>query len=175
MLSAPWRRTSSSRDRPWPRGVLDCASRVVLGVRVVDERCWLGTGASAGAFDDFYEATNQRVLRATYALTGDLEEARDCTQDAYERAWRRWDQVERHADPEAWVRSAARRLAVSRWRRSRVAVKKLHLLSRRESSPEPSGDHVLLMAALRQLERGQREAIVLHHLCGLSVEEVAAE
>ncbi len=113
--------------------------------------------SEAASFDDFYLATSQRVLRATYALTGDLEEARDCAQEAYERAWRRWGHVDAHPDPEAWVRSTARRLAVSRWRRSRVAVSKLHLLRGPESLPAPSDDHVLLVAVFQQLERGSEK------------------
>lgn len=135
----------------------------------------MGAQDATGSFDDFYQATSKRVVRTTYALTGDLEEARDCTQEAYERAWKRWGFVERHADPEAWVRSTAHRLAISRWRRSRVAIRKLHLLRTADSVPAPSDDRVVIAAILQQLVRGQREAIVLHHLCGLSVEEVAAE
>lgn len=130
---------------------------------------------ATGSFDDFYQATSQRVLRTTYALTGDLEEARDCTQEAYERAWKRWSLVACHADPAAWVRSTAHRLAISRWRRSRVAMRKLHLLRTADSMPAPSDDRVVVAAILQQLGRGQREAVVLHHPCGLSVEEVAAE
>jgi RNA polymerase sigma-70 factor (ECF subfamily) len=38
---------------------------------------------------------------------------------------------------------------------------------------EPSPDTVALVAALRQIPQAQREAIALHHLCELSVEEVA--
>jgi len=40
---------------------------------------------------------------------------------------------------------------------------------------EPSPDTVALVAALRQIPDAQRRAIVLHHLCGLSVDEVAVE
>jgi len=39
----------------------------------------------------------------------------------------------------------------------------------------PGDDHLELMAALRQINPEQRRAIVLHHLCDLSVEEVAHE
>ena len=39
----------------------------------------------------------------------------------------------------------------------------------------PSDDYTALVAALRQISADQRRAIVLHHLCDLSVEEVARE
>ena len=46
---------------------------------------------------------------------------------------------------------------------------------RRCYAPEPSPDNVALVAALKEIPEAQRRAIVLHHLVGLSVEEVAVE
>jgi RNA polymerase sigma-70 factor (ECF subfamily) len=42
-------------------------------------------------------------------------------------------------------------------------------------SPEISPDYVAIVAALRKISESQRRAIVLHHLVGLSVTEIAAE
>ena len=42
-----------------------------------------------------------------------------------------------------------------------------------ETTAAPSEDHALLVRALRDLSQPQRDAVVLHHLVGLSVEEVA--
>ena len=44
---------------------------------------------------------------------------------------------------------------------------------RPETMSAPSEDHALLVRALRDLSQPQRDAVVLHHLVGLSVEEVA--
>ncbi len=44
-----------------------------------------------------------------------------------------------------------------------------------ESEPGPGPERAALVAALRQLPESQRMAIVLHHLCDLSVEQVASE
>ena len=41
--------------------------------------------------------------------------------------------------------------------------------------PEIGPDRVALIAALRRLPEAQRRAVVLHHLCDLSVEQVAEE
>jgi RNA polymerase sigma-70 factor (ECF subfamily) len=41
--------------------------------------------------------------------------------------------------------------------------------------PELSPDSVTLVAALRRIPEAQRRAIVLYHLAGLTVEQVAAE
>ena len=125
------------------------------------------------SFDDFYRATSRRVLHHVYALTGDLAEAQDCVQEAYARAWQRWSRVQTHDDPEGWVRTVARRVAVSRWRRTRTAMGYLLHHGRPETMSAPSEDHALLVRALRDLSQPQRDAVVLHHLVGLSVEEVA--
>lgn len=128
---------------------------------------------TADSFDDFYRATSRRVLHHVYALTGDLAEAQDCVQEAYARAWQRWSRVRTHEDPEAWVRMVARRIAVSRWRRTRTAMGYLLHHGRPQTTAAPSEDHALLVRALRDLSQPQRDAVVLHHLVGLSVEEVA--
>ncbi len=41
--------------------------------------------------------------------------------------------------------------------------------------PPPEPHHVLLVQALRRIPEAQRRAVVLHHLCDLTVEQVAAE
>jgi RNA polymerase sigma-70 factor, ECF subfamily len=127
------------------------------------------------SFDDFYRTTSRRVVHHVYAMTGDLTEAQDCVQEAYARAWQRWSRVGSLDDPEAWVRTVARRVAVSRWRRTRTAARHLLVHGREQTAPAPSDDHRVLVDALRRISPAQRHAIVLHHLVGLSVEEVAAQ
>lgn len=72
----------------------------------------------AESFDDFYRTTRARTCACIYALTGDLAEAQDATQEAYIRAWERWRNVGEYADPEAWVRTVAWRVAASQWRKA---------------------------------------------------------
>ena len=131
---------------------------------------------AAQSYDEFYRACSARLSGQLYLLTGDREEARDCVQEALERAWTRWGTVNELADPEAWVRTVARRLSVSRWRRTRNSA----LAWTRHGSPPvvdatDSGDRDALVAALRRLPADQRTALVLHHLCDLDVAAVAAE
>lgn len=131
--------------------------------------------ADAAEFDAFYLGTSRRLVRQLFLLTGDLTEAEDVVAEAYERAWLRWSYVRELDSAEAWVRTVARRLAVSRWRRLRNAA----LAWRRHGTPSdvPALDerHVSLVAALAALPEKQRVAIVLHHLADLSVQQVAHE
>lgn len=126
-------------------------------------------------FDAFYLGSRRRLVHRLYAMTGDLGAAQDVVQEAYARAWQRWDRIGRYDDPEAWVRTVAWRLAAGRWRKARNAVSAQLRLGPPAPSLEPSPDTVVLVAALRRLPDAQRRAIVLHHLCDLPVEEVARE
>jgi RNA polymerase sigma-70 factor (ECF subfamily) len=71
--------------------------------------------ADAEGFDAFYQGSAHQVLSQLYAMCGDLEEARDCLQEGYARAWQRWDRLASYDNPAAWVRTAAWRVAL--WRR----------------------------------------------------------
>ncbi|GLH98213.1 RNA polymerase sigma24 factor [Phytohabitans aurantiacus] len=131
--------------------------------------------AENDGFDAFYAESRQRLFECLYALTGNAAEAQDVIQEAYARAWQRWSTVRGYGDPEAWVRTVARRIAISRWRRARNAVFAHRRAGPPPSIPGPNPDTVLLISALRRLPVPQREAIVLHHLVGLPVAEVARE
>ncbi|MFF9981125.1 SigE family RNA polymerase sigma factor [Streptomyces erythrochromogenes] len=127
-------------------------------------------------FDLFYTAAYPRLVGQLYALTGDYAEAQDVVQEAFVRAWdRRVSVLDGNRPPEAWIRTVAHRLAMSRWRRARHWWELVRGESAPRPAPEPSPDHVALVAALRRLPEAQRTAIVLHHLCDLSVEQTAAE
>jgi RNA polymerase sigma-70 factor (ECF subfamily) len=129
----------------------------------------------ADDFDAFYVATQQRLLAQLYAMTGDRSEAQDCLQEAYARAWQRWGSISSYDDPVAWVRTVAWRIATSRWHRARNATTAWTRHGPPADLAPPGEDTVTLVAALKRLPDAQRRAIVLHHLGGLSVEEIARE
>jgi RNA polymerase sigma-70 factor (ECF subfamily) len=127
-------------------------------------------------FDAFYISSRARLLRQLTAMTADPELAKDALQEAYERAWQRWGRVRGLDEPEAWVRTVAWRVTVSHHRRAAVATRFLPML-RRESSVAPvATDEVLdVQQALRGLPPEQRRVLVLHHMAGRSVEDIAGE
>jgi RNA polymerase sigma-70 factor, ECF subfamily len=128
-----------------------------------------------GSFDAFYNASVRRLIGQLHAMTGSRTEAEDCVQEAYARAWQRWEKVSGYGDPEAWVRTVAYRVSISTWRKaaSMRAAHQRHGVPAEATGLNP--DYVAIITALRQVSAAQRQAIVLHHLVGLSVDEIARE
>ncbi|GAA2274886.1 MULTISPECIES: SigE family RNA polymerase sigma factor [Kitasatospora] len=128
-------------------------------------------------YSAFYLSSFSLLVRQVYAMTGDFNEAQDAVQEAFVRGWARRGRLSAEENsPEAWIRTVAWRLAVSRWRRALRG----RVLERRQYTPEqsvdgPGPEHTALVAALRRLPAAQRQAIVLFHLCDLSINQVAAE
>ena len=127
------------------------------------------------SFDELYENSFRRLVGQTYAMCGNLAEAQDCVQEAFIRAWDKRRSLDADRSPEAWVRTVAYRLAVSRWRKARLALRAPDRAYAAPTSREPDVSRVALARALQQLPPDQRRAIVLHHLCDLSVADIAVE
>lgn len=128
---------------------------------------------TADGFAEFYGATYHSLVAQLYAYTGDLSEAQDSAQEAYVRAFLHWRQVGRYDDPRAWVCRVGYRVAISRWRRTRSALARWHRHGPPPPEPEPDPGLTDLVAALRRLPEPQRRAIVLYHLGGFPVREIA--
>jgi RNA polymerase sigma-70 factor (ECF subfamily) len=130
---------------------------------------------SVEEFDEFYAGSARRVLGQVYAMLGNRAEAEDAVAEAYLRAWDRWSRVRECDNPEAWVRRVAYRVAVSAWRKAVNRLRAHHRELAEEHFDAVGPDHVALVQALRQISADQRRVIVLHHLVGLSVAEIAVE
>ena len=134
-----------------------------------------GDAVEREEFAGFYAASFQRLVGQLYAMIGDQSEAQDVVQEAFVRAWARRGKIDRNGAPEAWVRVTAWRIAASRWRRSRDGTRLESLAARPESVAGPTPDRVAFSDALRKVPAEQRRALVLYHLCDLSVDQIAAE
>lgn len=107
---------------------------------------------AAVSFDDFYHAHYHELTTQLCAYVGDLQQAQDLAQEAFCRAFSRWEKLTRYDDPVAWVRKVAWNLARSRWRRVRTAQR--YLLRQRPSDQHlagPSPDRIAIDTALAQL------------------------
>lgn len=131
-----------------------------------------GPGARLRAdFGAHLEAEYPRLVAQLYAITLDPGEAHDAVQDAYSRAWREWATISRSPDPTAWVRRVAVRSTVRSWRRalSRVGIGRARPVG---DSADPRTGAVL--TALARLSAPERRAVVLFHMAGSSLAEIAA-
>jgi RNA polymerase sigma-70 factor, ECF subfamily len=126
------------------------------------------------SFDEFYRTNFHPITLQMYAYTGDLGDAQDLAQEAFCRAYARWDRLQSYDDPVAWVRRVAWNLGASRWRRLRV-VNAFLRRQREQHAPGPGPDRVALVRALATLPARQRRLFVLHHLADLSIAEIAVQ
>lgn len=128
-----------------------------------------------GDFDAFYGQAAGGLVAQLYLMTGNREEAADVVQEAFTRAWERWDRLSTYDDPAAWVRTVAWRLAVSRWRRARNSVAAWRRHGGREELEPVGPDTVALVDALRRLPAHHRQAIVLFYIGDLTMAQIADE
>ena len=125
-------------------------------------------------FDEFYAAKFHMLRSQMYAYMGDRAEAADVVQEAFCRAYSRWNRISTFDDPYAWVRRVAWNLATSRLRRRQTSLAFLHR-QREEYLDGPSPDRVALVAALAKLTPQLRKAVVLFYLGNLSIAEIALQ
>jgi RNA polymerase sigma-70 factor (ECF subfamily) len=155
-------------DREWEAGELVTIEVVGEPVRVVRR------AAATGRLEEIYRDVHQRLVLAAYTLTGDLGEAQDAVQEAFVRAVARPQKVLGADSPEAWLRTVALNIARTRFRRRhRMDVLLRRMPPKPEEIPGVGPDWLAMMAAIRQLPPTQAEAIALHYLADLSIEEIA--
>lgn len=122
-------------------------------------------------FGAHFEAEYQRLVAQLFAITLNPGEAHDVVQDAYSRAWHNWAEIGSSPDPGAWIRRVAVRSTIRSWRRAlaRVGVGRLRATG---GGADPRTDAIL--AALGRLPAAERRAVVLFHMAGSSIAEIAA-
>lgn len=126
-------------------------------------------------FERWYRTEHPLVFTALAVAGGDPEIAREATDEAFVRAYERWDRVQVMDSPGGWLYRVALNELRRRHRRRRVERD----LLRRQPSPtadlstQPLADPGV-WEAVRDLPQRQRSAIALRYVLDLTEKEVAA-
>jgi RNA polymerase sigma-70 factor (ECF subfamily) len=128
-------------------------------------------------FERLYEASYGKILGTLTALLGERAAAEDCAQDAFERAFRKWDTWQPIAPAEAWVHRIAINAAVSYRRKMRLREvgEVIRRIGRPGVAPDPQQliERRDLADALAGLPPKQAAAIVLRHYHGYTNRAIA--
>jgi RNA polymerase sigma-70 factor (ECF subfamily) len=125
-------------------------------------------------FATLYQTRFGDLAAQLYAFTGDALETQDLVQEAFIRAWQRWDRIGRYEDPVAWVRRVAWNLAMTRHKRLKF-FRRVPETGPPPSTPEAGLDRMDLVVSLRKLPEQIRRAVVLHYLADMSIADIAEE
>ena len=137
--------------------------------------------ARRGEHDAFAAVVDARLtgtFRTALAILGNEADARDAAQDTFVAAWRQIGRLRDEDRFEAWLQrvavNAARMVHRSRRRRGVREIPSAEVAARVAdvAAPEPA-DARALDAALRGLPVEQRAILVLHHVEGRAVADLA--
>jgi RNA polymerase sigma-70 factor (ECF subfamily) len=130
-------------------------------------------GLDRGLFAADVAAETPRLLAAARLILLNEAEAWDVVQTTAEIAIRRGADLRDPAALHSWLGVILTREAFRLRRRARRALSFENVHTELPSSPGPGVDRILVRDALARLPARIRTAVVLHHMLGLSIAEVA--
>lgn len=123
-------------------------------------------------FAAWYAAEHPRVLGATCVVAGDVELAREATDEAFVRALERWPRVSQMARPGAWTTVTAINLVKRGGRRRALERRVARRLGPAGAVAPPSIDEDV-WRSVQQLPPRMREAVALRYVADLSEAAIA--
>lgn len=130
------------------------------------------------AFESIVRARMDAVYRLTSAILGNEADARDAAQETFVAAWREIGRLREPDRFEAWLQrvavNAARQTHRARSRRRVREIPSSTVVALADrAAGAPRDDAAILDAALAMLPVDQRAILVLHHLEGRPIAELA--
>jgi RNA polymerase sigma-70 factor (sigma-E family) len=127
-------------------------------------------------FDEFFAVAWPRLLRTTYAVTGDRQLAEDALQTAFAKAYAAWTRVSRADEPLAYVRRIAVNAAIAQQRKA--SARRETTVPSLPDGGVVSGEDALLQhdevwTAIAALPPRQRAVVVLRYYEDLSERQIA--
>jgi RNA polymerase sigma-70 factor (ECF subfamily) len=125
-------------------------------------------------FEQFYRQQLPSVVALCLAVSRRPCVAEELAQEAFLRAYRRWDEVGDYDRPDAWVRRVALNLTASWGRRVQAEGRALLRAGLRPTGHQPgSPPNDDFWAAVRSLPRRQTQTLALYYLEDRSVADIA--
>lgn len=121
-------------------------------------------------FEPWYRQEHRRVLATCLAFAGDLDAASEATDEAFTRAFERWDRVSLMARPGGWVQMVALNCLRRNLRRRRFERLVVHGARTPLVDELPDAD---LWKLVQALPLRQREAVVLRYVHDLPEDSIA--
>lgn len=135
------------------------------------------------AADQAYRDHATEVYRVAYGILRDADEAIDATQDAFARAWERWEQYDSQRPLRAWLHGIVVHVALDQLRRRKVRRLAIPLLGRNsltDANGDIGADPAIDIARRQVVEEGlatlrpdARAALVLRHYYGYEYAQIA--
>jgi RNA polymerase sigma-70 factor, ECF subfamily len=132
--------------------------------------------ARRAAFDRLTERRLLRAYRLATLILRDASEAEDAVHDAAVTAWLRFDDLRDHDKFDAWFDRIVVNVCRQRLRQARIRPLTVEALTPLPIEDGASGraEREALRAAMDRLKPEHREVVVLRHLNGHSIAEIAA-
>ena len=132
------------------------------------------SGLSDADFERWYRSEHPRVVTALAVAGGNIEVAREATDEAFVRAYERWPKVAAMDSPGGWLYRVAMNELKRRLRRQRLERD----LLRRQQQPVTTGPAPIIdpkmWDAVRSLPKRQRSAVALRYVLDMTEREVAS-
>lgn len=136
------------------------------------------------AVEAAYAAHADDVYRLAYAVLRDRDDATEATQEAFVKAFERWDRYDPERPLRPWLHAIASRIALDQLRRRRVRALAIPALGR-ESPPGAAAyggrdpgmtvpRRMAISEAFAALGPVPRAAVLLRHRYGYDYEEIGA-
>lgn len=126
------------------------------------------------SFEDFYRSEYRRMVALARAMAPDGAGAEDLAQESFAAAHRNWEKISSYDSPNAWVRRVLINRANSLRRRIGAELRALASLAPEYESemPDLSTPTKEVWDEVRRLPRRQRQAVVLHYVGQLTMDEI---
>ncbi|HUP83450.1 MAG TPA: sigma-70 family RNA polymerase sigma factor [Candidatus Limnocylindria bacterium] len=126
------------------------------------------------AFTELVQRHHDELVRISFAITGDLDAARDAAQLAWIKAWQKLGSVREPERLRTWLIAIAANEARQQIRSSkRRRVREIApVVAHSSDSASGTVDHLDLSAALSRLDADDRRLLALRYLAGMTAEEI---